>query len=238
MLSSDKQPVIYLVPSLLAEGVTACLPDYLLDAVKDCEVIIAENERTTRRFLKLLDAEIKIDDFEWHTMHKSEADLVPMLKKAIAAKRNIAIISEAGCPSVADPGQLLVAAAQELNCVVKPLVGPSSIVLALMASGMNGQGFLFAGYLPIDKTERAKKIRQLEGLSAKENLTIICIETPYRNDQLLESLTQQCMPNTKLCVAVNLTAQNEWIKTKLIKHWAKEKPSFHKVPAIFLWQAG
>jgi 16S rRNA (cytidine1402-2'-O)-methyltransferase len=135
--------------------------------------------------------------------------------------KNIGIISEAGCPGVADPGQGLIAIAQDLNADVKPLVGPDSIILALMASGMNGQHFKFAGYLPIDEHDRAKAIKALETESQKIGCTQIFIETPYRNNRLIETLLKKCKHTTKLCIAVDLTGKNEWIKTKTITEWSK-----------------
>ena len=148
---------VYLVPCFLAEEAKETIPLYIIDALRQCQVIFAENERTTRRFLKSMDNSINIDDFEWHTIHKAETEQINNLKTAIKQGKNIAIVSEAGCPGIADPGQTLIATAQELNCRIKPLVGPSSILLALMASGMNGQQFEFVGYLPIDHAERVKK---------------------------------------------------------------------------------
>jgi 16S rRNA (cytidine1402-2'-O)-methyltransferase len=155
-------------------------------------------------------------------------------RQKIKEGKNIAIISEAGCPGIADPGQALVAVAQEMNVVVKPLVGPSSILLALMASGMNGQQFEFVGYLPIDSLERNKAITALEITSQKKNSTQIFIETPYRNNQLLETLLKTCKPSTRLCIAAELTSEREYIKTKTIAEWRKEKTDFHKKPVIFL----
>ena len=152
-------------------------------------------------------------------------------------EKNIAIISEAGCPGIADPGQILIAVAQQMNAVIKPLVGPSSILLALMASGMNGQCFQFHGYLPIDGAERKKKIRELETDAAKRNCTQIFIETPYRNNALITDIIQSCKPETKLCIAVDFTAGCETIKTKNISQWKKEHPDIHKRLAIFLLQA-
>ncbi|HMR85766.1 MAG TPA: SAM-dependent methyltransferase, partial [Niabella sp.] len=149
----------------------------------------------------------------------------------------IGIISEAGCPGVADPGQLLIAAAQEMNATVVPLVGPSSILLALMASGMNGQQFSFTGYLPIDNQQRIKAIKELECESAKKNSTQIFIETPYRNNQMLETLLKNCQPSTMLCVAVNITGPDEWIKTTSIQQWKHLTTDLHKKPAIFLLSA-
>ncbi len=230
--------IVYLVPSFLADEAKETIPHYILDAVRNCTVIFAENERTARRFLKSMDQSVVIDEFEWHAIHKAEAEQINNFKAAVKQDKNIAIISEAGCPGIADPGQILIAIAQELNCIVKPLVGPSSILLALMASGMNGQQFEFVGYLPIDNHERIKKIKELELSSSKNNSTKIFIETPYRNNQLLDSLLQQCSGHTKLCIAVNITAKEERILTKSVSNWKLNKPELHKLPAIFLLYAG
>ena len=229
---------VYLIPCMLAEDVMETIPAYVLDAIKKCPVIFAENERTARRFLKSLDKNIIIDDFEWYVIHKAEVEQIHNFKTKIKEQKNIAIISEAGCPGIADPGQVLVAAAQEMNCIIKPLVGPSSIILALMASGMNGQQFEFSGYLPIDNLARSKKLKELENASAKNNSTKIFIETPYRNNQLLESIIQSCNADTKLCIAVNITAMNESIITQPVSVWKNKKPELHKQPAIFLLYAG
>jgi len=229
---------VYLIPCVLADDVLETIPAYILDAIKKCQVIFAENERTARRFLKSLDKNIVIDDFEWYAIHKAEEEQVKNFRSKIKEDKNIAIISEAGCPGIADPGQVLIAAAQEMNCLVKPLVGPSSILLALMASGMNGQQFEFTGYLPIDNLARTKKIKELEISSAKNNSTKIFIETPYRNNQLVESLLQHCNSNTKICIAVNITAANERIITLPVSAWKNKKPELHKQPAIFLLYAG
>jgi 16S rRNA (cytidine1402-2'-O)-methyltransferase len=227
---------VYLVPCVLDETATQTIPPYIIDAVKDCAVIFAENERTARRFLKSICKEIVIDDYEWFTIHKAEEELISTFKQKITLNKNIAIISEAGCPGIADPGQVLIAAAQQMNAMIKPLVGPSSILLALMASGMNGQQFEFVGYLPIDVNERIKSIKELEAASAKNNSTKIFIETPYRNNQLIETIIKACKPSTRFCIAAELTAANEYIKTKTIADWRKEKSDFHKKPVIFLLQ--
>ncbi len=229
---------IYLIPCVLAEDASETIPAYVIEAVKKCQVIFAENERTARRFLKMMDKTIVIDDFEWFAIHKAEAEQLQQFTQKIKEEKNIAIISEAGCPGIADPGQILIAAAQKLNCIIKPLVGPSSILLALMASGMNGQQFEFVGYLPIDNGERIKKIKELESASQKNNSTKIFIETPYRNNPLMESLTKACADKTMLCVAVNITSSNENIKTQNIAEWKKKMPELHKQPAIFLLFAG
>ena len=227
---------VYLIPSLLDEDGVSVLPAYISDVVKQCHVLFVENERTARRFLKKLDKEIVIDNYEWFTM-TNENPNSESFKQKLKEEKTIGIISEAGCPGIADPGQQLVAIAQELNVEVKPLVGPNSILLALMASGMNGQQFKFNGYLPIKDHERNKTIKELEVESAKKNCTQIFIETPYRNNQLIDALLTNCQPSTKICIAVDLTSDKEFIKTKTIADWKKNKPDIHKRPAIFLLYA-
>ena len=229
---------VYLVPSVLDELATHTIPTYIIAAVKDCQVIFAENERTTRRFLKSICKEIVIDEYEWFTIHKAEEEQKNIFRQKIKEGKNIAIISEAGCPGIADPGQILIELAQQLNVTVKPLVGPSSILLALMASGMNGQQFEFVGYLPIDTTERAKAVKEMEITSLQKHSTQIFIETPYRNNQLIETLLKTCKPTTKICIAAGLTGTNEYVKTKTVADWKKEITDFHKKPVIFLLFAG
>ena len=226
---------IYLIPTVLAEGQVDCLPAYILDAIKKCSVFFVENERTARRYLKLLSKEIVIDDYEWFNMKEVTEEVASAFKQKIKEEKNIGIISEAGCPGVADPGQQLAAIAQQMNVVVKPLVGPNSSLLALMASGMNGQQFQFVGYLPIDNGERTKAIKHLESESRQKNCTQIFIETPYRNNQLLETLTKTLHPQTKICVAVDLTAPTEMVQTKTAQQWKTAMPQLHKRPAIFLF---
>ena len=229
---------IYLIPCVLAEDASQTIPSYIIDAVKKCNVVFAENERTARRFLKMMDKSIVIEAFDWFAIHKVEQEELKNFTQKIKEGKTIAIISEAGCPGVADPGQILIAAAQKLNCVIKPLVGPNSILLALMASGMNGQHFEFVGYLPIDNNDRIKRIKELELSSQKNNSTKIFIETPYRNNQLVESILKTCDGKTLFCVAVNLTAANESVKTMEVSDWKTKKPELHKQPAIFLLYSG
>lgn len=229
---------IYLIPCVLAEDASQTIPNYIIDAVKKCNVIFAENERTARRFLKMMDKTIVIEAYEWFAIHKAEEEELRHFTQKIKEEKTIAIISEAGCPGVADPGQILIAAAHKLNCNIKPLVGPNSILLALMASGMNGQQFEFVGYLPIDNADRIKRIKELEISSQKNNSTKIFIETPYRNSQLVESILKTCEGKTLFCIAVNLTSKNESIKTMQINEWKIKKPELHKLPAIFLLYAG
>ena len=229
--------MIYLIPSFLSDDCRETIPAYVIAAVKKCEVIFAENERTARRFLKSMDREIVIDDYEWHTIHKAENEVTNLFRQRIKENKNIAIISEAGCPGVADPGQILVYEAQKMNALVKPLVGPSSILLALMASGLNGQQFSFGGYLPIDNMERIKKLQQLEEESFQKECTQIFIETPFRNNKMIESILQHCKPSTLLCIAAEITSPQESVKTKSIAAWRNEKVDLHKKPVIFLMMA-
>jgi 16S rRNA (cytidine1402-2'-O)-methyltransferase len=228
---------LYLVPSVLDEAAVHTIPGYIIDAVKDCQVIFAENERTARRFLKSICRDIVIDDYEWFAIHKAEEAQKESFRKKIREGKNIAIISEAGCPGIADPGQLLVELAQSLQVRVRPLVGPSSVLLALMASGMNGQQFEFVGYLPIDMNERVKALKGMETSSHQKNSTQIFIETPYRNNQLLETLLKTCKPTTRLCIAAELTGRNEYIKTTTVAEWKSIPVDLHKRPVIFLLYA-
>ena len=226
---------IYLIPTWLDESARDSLPEYLLEAIRECQVFFVEDERTTRRYFKAIRKEMVIDDHEWHRM--DQADTEARFRETIRAGKTIGIVSEAGCPGVADPGQALVAIAQEMNAIVKPLVGPSSILLALMASGMNGQAFTFHGYLPIDATARNQTIRALEQDSIKHQRTQLFIETPYRNNALLQALLQQLQPSTRVCIAVDLTAPSESIQTRKVADWKKITIDLHKHPALFLIQA-
>jgi 16S rRNA (cytidine1402-2'-O)-methyltransferase len=229
---------VYLIPTLLSEGQTDCLPAYVLDVIKSCSVFFVENERTARRFVKLLWKEMVIDDYEWFNMKEVNQEVSSVFKRKVMEEKTIGIISEAGCPGIADPGQQLVEIAQQMKVRIKPLVGPNSILLALMASGMNGQQFQFVGYLPIDAGERVKTIRHLESESRQRNCTQIFIETPYRNNQLLETLVKSLQGQTKICVAVDLTSPSEMVQTKTAQQWKTAMPQLHKRPAIFLVYAG
>ncbi len=229
---------VYLIPTVLHEGVTNALPAYILPVVQQCSVLFVEVERTARRYLKTLSKGIEIDAFEWYNMQTVTDETEAFFKQKIKEEKTIGIISEAGCPGVADPGQKLVAIAQRLGVVVKPLVGPNAILLALMASGMNGQQFQFVGYLPIDNAKRVQSIKSLENESKQKGCTQIFIETPYRNNPLLEMLVKTCHPQTKICVAVDLTSSTEKIETKTAQQWKASLPQLHKRPAIFLLYAG
>ncbi|HEY6979217.1 MAG TPA: SAM-dependent methyltransferase [Chitinophagaceae bacterium] len=236
---------VYLIPTVLHDDEMSLktLPAYIIDAIKDCSVFFAENEKTARRFLKKLWKEflpgqdIIIDNYQWYTIHKAEQSVKATFVQTLEAGKNTGILSEAGCPGIADPGQVLIEAAQQIGAIVHPLVGPSSILLALMASGMNGQHFQFVGYLPVEVSARKKTIKELELDSQKRNCTQIFIETPYRNNQLVNDILNTCKAGTKFCIAVDITASAEHIKTKTIREWKQQVPDLNKRPAIFLLQA-
>ena len=194
-----------------------------------------EDERSARRFLRAAGFDANFDEVKLMLInkHDPEQSLAPFLD-VMKDGNDAGIISEAGCPGVADPGAAIVKAAHEQGIEVVPLVGPSSILLALMASGMNGQSFSFVGYLPIDKSERRSRIQQLEQLSAKQDQTQIFIEAPYRNNQLVADLFQQLNENTLLCIAANITMHNQFIRTQTVKQWKRSKIELIKQPAVFL----
>ena len=231
--------IVYLIPTILSDDESSyqSLPAYITAAIKECKVFFVENERSARRFFKKCWKEMVIDDYEWFTIHKAEETVKQDFIKCLNEGKNIGIVSEAGCPGIADPGQILVDAAQKENIIIKPLVGPSSVLLALMASGMNGQQFSFHGYLPVDAGERKKKIKELENLSVQTNSTQIFIETPYRNNALISDMLQVCKPQTKLCIAYNITGEDESIKTKSIQQWKEQNVPLEKKPVIFLLHA-
>jgi len=226
---------LYLIPNLLGGEDIQIVPPYVLSLINQIRIYIVENERNARRYLIKLGIQTAIDDLTFHVLdkHDKNAGTEGFLKSALQGQ-NIGLISEAGSPAVADPGALVVAAAHRQNISVQPLVGPSSILLALMASGMNGQQFTFHGYLPIDRQERIQKIKWLDKLVQKEGYTQIFIETPYRNNKLLEQLVKNCQTHTKLCVAVDLTLPTQQIVSKSIGKWKGKSIDLHKRPALFL----
>lgn len=225
---------VLLLPMLLHEEGWEALPKDVANWVKDCDAFFVENEKTTRRFFKKIWKEMVIDDYQWFTIHQVEEAQISAFLQILKSGKTIGIVSEAGCAGIADPGQILVAAAQKLGATVKPYMGPSSILLSLMASGFNGQGFTFNGYLPIDATERKKKIQSLEQIVTSNSIAQLFIETPYRNNQLLEAILQTCHPNTQLCIGVDITGPEESIKTASIQYWKSHKPELHKKLAIFI----
>jgi 16S rRNA (cytidine1402-2'-O)-methyltransferase len=228
--------LVYLIPTYLHEEHAESIPNYVIDAIKNCEVFFVEQEKTTRRYFKKLWKEMVIDHYTWITIHKAEDIVQQQFIQLLKSGKNIGIVSEAGCPGIADPGQILVATAQKLKATIKPLVGPSSILLALMASGMNGQHFAFHGYLPIDSSERKKKLKTLETDSIKNNCTQIFIETPYRNNQLIKDVIETCKATTQFCIAIDITSSYECIVTKSITEWSINTLDIHKRLAIFLLQ--
>lgn len=231
------QPIVYLIPTVLTEEAFEPLPAYLLPAIQQCTAFYVENERTARRYLKKMWKEMVIDDHKWVTIHKAETEVVNGFINDLKKYPVIGILSEAGCPGIADPGQVLIAAAQHAGATIKPLVGPSSILLALMASGMNGQKFTFNGYLPIDSLQRQKTLKELEADSKKSSCTHLFIETPYRNNTMLEAILKSCQPATRICIAADITSPEEYIRTKTVTEWKKKLPDLHKRPVIFLLDA-
>jgi 16S rRNA (cytidine1402-2'-O)-methyltransferase len=225
---------VLLLPMLLHEEGWEALPRDIEAWIKSCDAFFVENEKTTRRFFKKIWKEMVIDDYQWFPIHQVEATQVDAFVQILKSGKTIGIVSEAGCAGIADPGQILVGAAQQLGATVKPYMGPSSILLSLMASGFNGQGFTFNGYLPIDAAERKKKIIQLEQIVHSNGIAQLFIETPYRNNQLLEAILQACHPNTQLCIGVDITGPNESIKTATLQFWKNNTPELHKRLAIFI----
>jgi 16S rRNA (cytidine1402-2'-O)-methyltransferase len=225
---------VLLLPMLLHEEGWEAIPKDIDQWIKSCDVFFVENEKTTRRYFKKIWKEMVIDNYQWFTIHQVEEAQINNFIQILKSGKTIGIVSEAGCAGIADPGQLLVNAAQQLGATVKPYMGPSSILLSLMASGFNGQGFTFNGYLPIDATERKKKIQQLEQIVTSNGFAQLFIETPYRNNPLLEAILQTCHPTTQLCIGVDITGPTESIKTATIQYWKNNKPELHKKLAIFI----
>ena len=233
-------PALYLIPVTLGSSVEQVLPSYNKHIILQIRHFIVEEVRTARRFLKQVDKDIDIDSLTFYPMGKhADAALFSKYLAPLRAGESIGIISEAGCPAVADPGADVVAIAQREGLKVVPLVGPSSILLAVMGSGFNGQSFAFHGYLPIDGAERAKKLKLLETRSAQENQTQLFIETPYRNSKIVADILAACSPHTRLCIAAGLTTEQEYIKSKTIKEWKQTVlPDLKKIPTIFAIYAG
>ena len=229
---------LYLVPSLLSENTLhSVIPQNVLTVVHGLQQFVVEDFRTARRFLSKTKHPQKIENIQLyelneHTPESEISKLLPIIRSADAG-----LLSEAGIPAVADPGSNLVRLAHENNIKVVPLVGPSSILMAIMASGLNGQSFAFVGYLPVKNKERQERIKALERRSAEERQTQIFIETPYRNIQLLKDILSSCRSSTLLTVAADVTGTGEFIKTQTIKKWKNKLPEINKVPSVFLIQA-
>lgn len=228
--------IVYLIPTTLGDTpIDSVIPQQVKDVVMQTKHFIVEDIRTARRFISKLKLGIEIDSLTFYELneHTPLTDVRGMLKPAQEGL-DMGIISEAGVPGVADPGADAVAVAHQLGIKVVPLVGPSSILLSLMASGLNGQNFAFLGYLPIKPNERGKALKNLEQRSQKESQTQIFIETPYRNASLLKDILQICHPETRLCIAADITCETEFIATKKIGDWRKQVPDIHKRPTVFL----
>jgi 16S rRNA (cytidine1402-2'-O)-methyltransferase len=230
--------ILYLIPNVIADETQhAVIPNQVIHALKSIHYFLVEDVRTARRYLSSLKIYESIEQLHFEVLNKDtkEKDLDSLLAPLIEGK-NIGVISESGCPGIADPGAMAVEWAHQKNYKVVPLVGPSSILLALMASGLNGQQFAFHGYLPIDAKEASKKIKELESDSRVKNQTQIFIETPYRNNQVLKHLLDSLHPHaTNLCIASNITGKDEFIKMQTVAEWKKKVPLLAKEPTIFLF---
>lgn len=225
---------LFLIPNLIAEGTQQVIPPSVLEALPSLQYFLAEDVRTARRYLSGLKIYERIESLQFEVLNKdtTQVGLVELMKPLLEGK-NVGVISESGCPGVADPGALAVAYAHQHGIQVVPLVGPSSILLALMASGLNGQRFAFHGYLPIDAKEAVKTIKELEKESQQKKQTQLFIETPYRNNQVLDHLLNSLKNETQLSIALDVTGINEFIQTKSVGQWKKNKPALLKEPAVF-----
>lgn len=232
-----KKGVLYLIPTALgANEVKSVWPSSHHEIVNKIDTFIAENLRSARRFLKQTGYTTPFEEVTFHLLnkHTDTQESMSFLNATLTGK-DVGLLSEAGCPCIADPGQIIVSRAHEIGISVRPLTGPSSIILALMASGMNGQSFCFHGYLPIQTGLRVKKLKELEDAAKRNGDTQIFMETPFRNNQLMNDLLKHCRPDTRLCIAANLTLTNEYIRTLTIDQWRKTKlVNLHKQPTIFL----
>ncbi|SER73663.1 SAM-dependent methyltransferase [Pedobacter rhizosphaerae] len=226
---------LYLIPVPLAEEAAhKTFTPYLVDTINQIDTYIVENSKTARKFLKEAGLKTPQKDLIVHDYGKHNRNNLSPFFAELTQGKDVGLMSEAGCPGIADPGAEIVAEAHKRGIKVVPLVGPSSILLALMASGFNGQSFTFWGYLPIDKEQRSKRIKDLEVSATRYKQTQLFIETPFRNNQLLEDILKSCKSNTQLCIACNITATDEFIKTQSIAQWRKEEVDLHKKPTIFL----
>ena len=225
---------IYLIPIPIAEGALQTLSAEVATITGQVTHYFVENVRTARRFIRSVHASLVIDSLHFSEIDKHTGPDIALLRRWIKEGHAVGIMSEAGCPGIADPGAELVSIAQGMGVQIIPLTGPNSLILALMASGLNGQSFCFTGYIPVKDPQRMKRIKELEATSQRENQTQLFIETPYRNDHLLADLVKHCSGRTRLCIAQNITAADATIKTKTITEWSKAIPVLGKVPVVFL----
>jgi len=230
---------VYLIPSTLGDmPPLEVLPISIKQTIERLDHYVVENEKTARHFIKKISPRKSQPGLKLFVLNKfTEPEEIPTFLNPCLEGNDVGILSEAGCPGIADPGAAVVKIAHSKNIQVIPLVGPSSILLALMASGMNGQNFAFNGYLPIDSSDRKKYIKNLERRSKEENQSQVFIETPYRNNKMLEELIKTLAPSTSICVAADITLPTEYIRTKTAINWKKENVDLHKRPAIFIIQA-
>lgn len=230
------EKALYLIPVQLSDvDLNNVLPAYNIKLVSELRYFIVENVRSARRFLKKCNRDIDIDSLTFFELNRhTDPNEIGAYLDPLAQGNAVGVISEAGCPAIADPGADVVAIAQRRGFKVRPLVGPSSILMGLMGSGFNGQSFAFLGYLPIEAAERARKFKEMERRIVKENQTQIFIETPYRNNALLAEMAKSLPGGLKLCVATDITGERESIVTRDIREWAKNAPNLNKVPTIFL----
>jgi 16S rRNA (cytidine1402-2'-O)-methyltransferase len=238
-MTQTKNGTIYLIPTTLGDSdLAAVIPKKINNIIEDTQFYIVENSRTAGRYIRKLSAHKNIDEITFFELNKhTDTNLLSEFLKPVFSGNNIGIISEAGNPGIADPGGEIIKIAHQKNINVVPLVGPSSILLALISSGLNGQNFAFNGYLPINQNERIKKLLFLETRSRTEKQSQIFMETPYRNMKLLDDIFKNCKPNTLLCIASDITLETELIKTKPISEWKKQIPQLNKRPTIFIIQA-
>jgi len=234
MANETKTGVLYLIPVPIAEGALQTLSAAVAQCTGEIAHYFVEHIRTARRFLRALHPNLVIDSLYFSEIDKHSGADTALLRTWLKEGHKVGIMSEAGCPGIADPGADLVAIAHSMGAQVIPLTGPNSLLLALMASGLNGQSFCFAGYLPVKEPMRSKRIKELEAHSIKENQTQLFIETPYRNALLLADLLKNCHPKTRICIAQNITAPAAYIKTKTTAEWNKAIPELGKTPAVFL----
>lgn len=232
----EKKGALFLIPSTIGESnITTVIPSFNKEIIATVKHYIVENEKAARHFLKKIDREISFEDINLYPLNKhTHPQEIKNYLNPIFQGKNVGIISEAGCPAIADPGAVVVSLAHKNSIKVVPLVGPSSITLALMASGFNGQNFTFLGYLPKEPSQRTKKIKELEKSIYKNNQTQIFIETPYRNMHLLRDITNYCDKNTLLCIATDITLPTESIITKKVSDWKTSLPDINKKPSVFL----
>jgi 16S rRNA (cytidine1402-2'-O)-methyltransferase len=230
----SNRATIYMMPVPIAEGAVETLSPQVKEVAGKLKYFIVENLRTARRTLKLMHPQLVIDDLHFSEIDKHSGLDTQTLKEWLKAGYEIGVLSEAGCPGIADPGAEIAGIAQQMGAKIIPLTGPNSIILALMASGLNGQSFAFHGYLPVKEPGRSQRIKQLEAISARERQTQIFIETPYRNGQLLTEVTKNCQPKTRLCIALDITGSSEKIITQTIGDWKQKPVELGKHPAVFL----